>query len=287
MKKMTVVFILSLFLVSPALCETSVWIAETDSSVLYLGGTVHFLRESDLPLPPEFEKAYNASEILVFETDIKELSSPETMQTIMTEGVYSDGRTLDSVLSPETYDKLEKYCADNSLPLASLNKFKPSMIMVMLLGVAQQKLNATQAGVDAYFLDKATTDEKAIKGLESIERQIEVLTSLGDGNEDAFVLYSIEEMDKIEEAFDSLVAAWRVGDEKALVDLFIEEVREKFPRLFRDLFADRNKDWIPVIEKFLITPETEFVLVGTGHLVGEQGVIAQLKKLGYEVEKLK
>jgi uncharacterized protein YbaP (TraB family) len=34
------------------------------------------------------------------------------------------------------------------------------------------------------------------------------------------------------------------------------------------------------------TPQTEFILVGTGHLVGPEGIIEALKKKGCIVDKL-
>jgi len=110
---------------------------------------------------------------------------------------------------------------------------------------------------------------------------------MGEGIENAFILYSIEDMKKIGEVFEKLVGAWKTGDEATLLDLFIKELKQKFPTLYKKILVDRNMNWVPRIEEYLITPKTEFVLVGTGHLVGEDGVIAQLRKLGYKVEKLK
>ena len=75
MKNVFASMILSLLMTAPALCETSIWIAKTDTSVMYIGGVIHILRESDRPFPPEFDKAYDASEILVLETDYDELES--------------------------------------------------------------------------------------------------------------------------------------------------------------------------------------------------------------------
>jgi hypothetical protein len=36
------------------------------------------------------------------------------------------------------------------------------------------------------------------------------------------------------------------------------------------LFFDRNKAWLPRIEGYLNTRETEFVIVGLGHLIGKR-----------------
>jgi hypothetical protein len=41
---------------------------------LYIGGTVHALPPSAFPLPPEFEKAYNATDTLVLEA---KMSAPK------------------------------------------------------------------------------------------------------------------------------------------------------------------------------------------------------------------
>lgn len=287
MKKAIAFIILSLLMVAPALCETSIWVAKTDTSVMYIGGAIHILRESDRPFPPEFDKAYNASEILIFETDFDKLGSPETQQAIMAKSVYTDGQTLDSVISAEAFKKLDELCTELGLSLASMNQLKPSIIMVTLAMLKLQKLGVNQEGIDTYYHNKAKTDKKSIEKLETIDEQIEAITSMGEGNESAFVLYSINDMDKIEVLFDEMVKAWKTGNETILYDLFLKELKQDFPKLFKVMFLDREMNWIPKIEKYLITPKTEFVLVGTGHLIGKEGVIAQLKKLGYKVEKFK
>jgi uncharacterized protein YbaP (TraB family) len=254
---------------------------------MYIGGTIHVLRASDRPFPPEFDRAYEASEILVFEADLTRMNSPETQQAIMAEAVYSDDRTLENVLSPEAYEKLNEYCAEKGLSLAQFIKFKPPMISLMVMGMEFQKLGIGQAGIDAFYHEKATNDQKAIESLETVEEQIKILTSMSDGHESAFIHFTLDELDKLEEGFNNLVTAWRAGDEEALTDLFITELKQDYPKLYNTLFVGRNTNWVPKIEKYLGTMETEFVLVGTGHLIGEEGVIAQIEKLGYKVEKFK
>jgi uncharacterized protein YbaP (TraB family) len=48
--------------------QTSVWKISNGNNVLYIGGTIHVLRESDYPLPEAFETAFENSTIIVFET---------------------------------------------------------------------------------------------------------------------------------------------------------------------------------------------------------------------------
>jgi len=97
----------------------------------------------------------------------------------------------------------------------------------------------------------------------------------------------LSDLSNMSEVFEEIVTAWKTGDLKALSDLFIDEIKADFPKLYKAAIVDRNMAWLPKIAKYLDTPETEFVLVGAAHLVGEDGVIEQLKKLGYKIEKLK
>ncbi len=110
---------------------------------------------------------------------------------------------------------------------------------------------------------------------------------MGDGEEDGFINYSLRDLKNISELFDKLLAAWKIGDEQALFKYFVEEMKRDYPVLYKTTLVDRNMNWMPQLEQHLLTTETEFIMVGSAHLVGEDGVIAQLKKLGYEVEKLK
>jgi uncharacterized protein YbaP (TraB family) len=43
---------------------------------------------------------------------------------------------------------------------------------------------------------------------------------------------------------------------------------------------------MPKIEAMFDTVETEFVLVGVAHLVGEHGLISMLQSKGYEIVQL-
>ena len=48
------------------------------------------------------------------------------------------------------------------------------------------------------------------------------------------------------------------------------------------LLLDRNRNWIPVMQK-MMSKKQVFFAVGAGHLGGEEGVIALLRDAGYTV----
>ncbi|MFA7383087.1 MAG: TraB/GumN family protein [Desulfurivibrionaceae bacterium] len=286
MKKVLLAIILALTICTQALAESSVWKAQKGDSVLFLGGTFHLLRPSDFPLPPEFEKAYQASNLLVFETDINGFNNPATQQKLMAQAVYADGSSIAQHLSPKTYSQLSDYCAAMGIPLEIIKRFKPSIISVTMTTLELAKFGVIPDGVDTFMYQLASRDQKRTEGLETIDEQIRFLATMGDGNEDAFITYFLRDIASIKQDYEAMVAAWKQGDIKKLDALFVAELKTKMPKLYKELLSDRNKKWLSRIEAYHNTPEKEFILVGAGHLVGADGLLEALKQKGYTVKKL-
>ena len=286
MKRIILSIVLVMFACTWASAASSVWKAQKDNSVIYLGGTCHILRDTDYPLPPEFDRAYKASDIVVFETDIGKFQDPALQQKLLAKAMYTDGSTVDKHLSAHAYAELSAYCESNGVPLEALKQFKPSMLMVTLTVAELMKLGATRQGVDLYFYNLAKKDGKVVEGLETVDEQLDYVVSMGDGNEDDFVTYSLDDMKTINEQFDALANAWRKGDTMKLDELMNNELKTRLPKLYKSLITDRNRNWLPLIDAYQKTPRTEFILVGIGHLVGPDGIIESLRKKGYKVDKI-
>lgn len=272
---------------SSAWAETSLWEVRKDDAAIYLGGTCHMLRRADYPLPAEFERAYRAAAAVVFEADPGRLTSLEMQQALAARGIYSGGTTVDQVLRPETWRMLADYCRKAGLELEALKRLRPPLLALSLLGVELQRHGVDQAGVDLYFHEKAVADGKRIAALETMEEQIDFILEMGKGDEDGFLKYVLADLENLDVIFDRLISAWRKGDENILVSLIQDETRKQFPGIYRTLFTERNTAWLPVVEKYLATPEKELVLVGVGHLVGADGLVEALRRKGYEVSKVR
>ncbi len=84
----------------------------------------------------------------------------------------------------------------------------------------------------------------------------------------------------------AMKAAWREGDNDRLEEVALKPMEKDFPVMTDRFVEDRNDAWLPKIEAMLRTEEVELVLVGALHLVGEEGLLEQLKGKGYTVENL-
>ncbi len=283
--------LLSLLLTTSVLASqelTSVYRVSSASAddVLYLGGTVHLLRRSDYPLPDQYNQAYEAADVLYFETDINALTDMSMQARLMQALTYQDGRTLRTVLNEEAYDALEAHMAEAGLPLAMMQTFKPGLIVSTLSVMEFQKLGFTPQGIDMYFHTRAIGDGKPVGQLESVQDQIDLLAGMGDGYESEFILYSLADFERAADTIEDMVATWRSGDLSRMQSLFVDEMQAQAPDVYDAMLVQRNHNWMPTIESLFGQEQTALVLVGAAHLVGEDGLIALLEQRGYSVEPL-
>lgn len=286
MKRLALILCWILALCTCAAAQSSVWVVSRGDSLTYLGGTCHVLRHSDYPLPAEFDKAYRAAKRIVFEADPGLLNSPRMQQLLAARVFYPQGVTLEQVLQPATYRLLQDYCRRNNFEPQAFSRLRPAMAALTLLSMELQRHGIDQGGVDLHFYERARADQKDIAGLETIEQQIDFMVDMAEGREDRFLQHSLAELDRLDEVFEGLIAAWRSGDEEGIVQLTSADFRQQFPEIYRTLFTERNAAWLPLIEGYVATDEAELVLVGVAHLVGEDGLVAELRRRGYQVEKL-
>jgi uncharacterized protein YbaP (TraB family) len=62
-------------------------------------------------------------------------------------------------------------------------------------------------------------------------------------------------------------------------------MKEEWPEMYKSMVFDRNAAWMPQIEEYLSTGAVPFIVVGAAHLHGPDGLLIQLKNLGYTVEQ--
>ncbi len=266
--------------------ETSVWEISKNGQRLFLGGTIHMLSDSDYPLPEAYDRAYQKSAVVVLETDGQAMQQPQFQQKMMAAMMYQDGRNLKQVLSEDTFKALSQHMTARGIPLDQMLLFKPGMISMTLSVVELQRLGQTAKGVDHFFGARAKQDGKSLGQLETVEQQITFLATMGNGREDDMIMYTLRDLADLPTILSEMKTAWRAGDMAALEKSSLQEMQEAFPEIYKTLLVDRNNDWMPQIEALLTSEPVEFVLVGSLHLAGDDGVLQQLRSRGYQIKQM-
>ncbi len=262
------------------------WKISSETNTVYLLGSVHLLKQDAYPLDKSIEKAYEDSPRLFFEINLDKVDAQKLQQIIVAKGSYHEGRTLKDDLSKQTYELTKKRLADKGLDLEQFERLKPWLLAMTVEVSELQRLGFDQSqGVDKYFYEKTKKDKKNIDGFETAEYQLNLLSDMPAGMQEAMLLQTMKDIDDIQKEFNVIIEAWKSGNAEALDTVLLKSF-QAFPDVYQRLITDRNKNWIPKIESLIGQKENAMIILGAAHLVGKGGILAALKHKGYHVEQL-
>jgi len=263
-----------------------VWAIHGPHNTVYLAGSVHMLKAGEAALPTGFERAYAGSQGLVMELDVANLNPLDAAGWLLEHGALPEGVTLHQRLGDSRYQKVTTEAQRLGVPDQLLQQQQPWVVGMELLELKYQQLGFdAQSGVEQQLAQRAQGDHKPISGLETLAEQLGVLGAMSDEDQVRFLDMIVTEMDDVGNDTQQVITAWRNGDAARLGALLGEEYKS-FPALYRTLVSERNRHWLPQIEKLLQDRQDYFVVVGALHLVGEGGLLDLMRRDGYRPEQL-
>lgn len=272
--------------------EPLLWKVEDGHSggQVYLFGALHFGAESFYPLPEAVLSAYRKSPILAVELDIETLPEGTSQHLVERLGQYRDSRQLSETLAPALWDSLSHRAEVLGLNPEQLLRLKPWLAALQLvnLQVAQSDYQH-KLGLDNHFLLMARADpDKDIHQLETLEQQLALFAGLSERQQADFLEHTLKTFDTGKAQLKSLAEAWQEGDAEALEEAILGAFnhREYSQRLYHRVFRRRNLAMAETAVGYLGRGEQVFLVVGVGHLLGEEGLVALLEARGYRVSRL-
>jgi len=263
-----------------------VWAIRGDHNTVYLAGSVHLLKANDAALPPAFDRAYAGSRTLVMELDLGKVDPMQAAGWMMEHGTLPEGSTLRQAIGEERYRRVSTEATRLGMPMQMADQLAPWVLGLQLMELEYAQLGFdSQSGVEQQLEQRAQADGKSTSGLETIEQQLGVFETLTPEQQAKFLDLVVTEMHDVGSDTQAVVTAWRAGDSAKLAALLGDEYKS-FPALYRTLVSDRNKRWVPQIERLLKERENYFVVVGALHLVGDGGLLELMRKDGFKAEQL-
>jgi uncharacterized protein YbaP (TraB family) len=258
-----------------------VWAIRGEHNTVYLAGSIHLLQASDARLPAAFDRAYSGSKILVMELDLGKLSAQDAASWMKEHGSAPPGTSLRKTLGERRYQRVLSVATRLGLPHAALAQAAPWVLGLELLELQYARMGFDpDHGVEQQLERRAVSDGKPTQGLETLGEQLGAFESLSFKEQAQFLDLVVSETQDLDEETRSVVLAWRSGDAGKLAALLGEEYHS-FPRLYKALVTERNKRWLPQIEKLLKANDDYLVVVGALHLVGEGGLLELVARDGY------
>jgi uncharacterized protein len=269
------------------------WKATSATNTVYLMGSIHAGKADLYPMDKTIMDAYKASKTIAFELDITKVDQGKMMGLVQKYCIYGDGTTLADHISKETLATLKAHLAKNQIPYASLAPFKPGMVANQLSLIAISKIGySTESGIDKHFLDLAHKEKKNVVALEKIEDQLPLLAFGTDKEQETNLAKGLEgmgDLKKFKAEFDNLFKAWKNGDAGWVLKWGTKDMKkdEKGKDAFWEaMVVNRNKKMAEKVDAMLKGKEPALVIVGSLHIVGEQGLVKLLQAKKYKVEQM-
>ncbi len=248
-----------------------VWEVQGDGGASTLFGTIHAGVDA---LPPGVAERLSASHRFIMEADLRTIDADEVVRL----STLPDGKTLDSILAPSTWDAVVKIVG-HRVPADTLRRSKPWFVQVAIL----QALYPTGVALDAQLLAQAEAEGKELVFLEDWRFQLQLLDAIADAQD---IAHLVDPASRSRKMLEKMMAAYRTGDFVALTEAaFDPELVAADPNDYQRLFDDRNRAWVSHLEKPLREGRA-FVAVGVGHLAGEQGLVELLRARGFIVRRV-
>lgn len=264
------------------------WKADSVFGTVYVLGSLHFGSQWMYPLPSVITDALASSDALVVEANVTAGSSRRVARALASRGTYPNGRGLDDLVSPATWRLLENVSRTLGVSDSLLRRQKPWLASMTLTAASLNQIGFdARYGVDVQLMRQVGRSKPIIE-LESVSGQLEMLDRIPEQDQVAMLMQTLNEVKDADRHFQGLLHAWLNGDadklDRLLTQGFDDIVGGR--RLYQRLIVDRNEGMQQKIGQLIREHDTVFVVVGSAHLVGDDGIIARMKDEGYTLEQL-
>jgi uncharacterized protein YbaP (TraB family) len=246
----------------------------------FIFGTFHLLCKEDLKFGSQLKSSLQAADEVYMEMD---MDDPSTMLSGLLYMNMKNGKKLKDLYTEDQYKKIENYFRDSlGMPMMLFQGVKPYFLVAMLY---PKMMNCkTSSGVEEELMTLAKENKKEIKGLETMQFQASVFDSIPYEWQAKELLKNIDSFSMYKKEFDTMVIQYREQQMDAMEKMIArsEFGSDKYEDI---LLTKRNRNWVSQL-KPIMNKESVFVAVGTGHLVGKDGLLNLLKKEGYTVVPL-
>ncbi|MDE6383229.1 MAG: TraB/GumN family protein [Paramuribaculum sp.] len=249
----------------------------------YILGSHHLAHASTLDAYPMLDSILTASEMMVCELSADEMNDPALASYLQTRMMAPADSTLSKVLNPATYATLDSLLQHYGLGSAAayepMNPMAVGTVIEVFTLMKEMPELMTSVGVDKSMMARATAAGKKVTGLETVERQAEILYGMPISEQAAALEKLLSSPSEITGKSREMYELYSAGDIDGLYALTHSSMT---PEEEQRLLTDRNSHWVNFLLTLLPTSSV-MIVVGAGHLGGPQGLLQLLRDNKYEV----
>lgn len=249
----------------------------------YVFGTLHLACPRDMFSTEKLATFIEGTDRVVLEID---MDDPAETTAAVKGLLLPAGKTIRDLLEPEKFAVTGEFLKKTlGVQLEQVQSLSPFALQVMIMRAPAIVGCDAPSSYEELIMKLASERKKEIEGLETAAFQISIISGIPLETQ-AKSLYSMAaNPDAVAEMVKELQKAYHAQDSDFLYKFSIQMFASD-PGNSPAMLDDRNKNWLPKLE-VMMKAKSSFIAVGGAHLSGKNGVITQLRALGYTVEPIK
>lgn len=257
----------------------------------YLFATIHLTDPRVTELSPEVTAALKSASTLALEVaDLSPTAMAQALTGALKFAIYTDGQGLKNKLSPEDYEKVERKLQSSGMPVQMAKVFRPWVVTMLLASSDCERRRAASGKLvlDMQLAELAKKNSVPVVGLETLNSQLQALSAVSNEDQLEMLRAGLAYLDRSEDMVETLIQFYlkrKIGATWPFQLALAEKAgvsASAFDSFLTGLVIQRNHQMrdeaVPLIEK-----GGAFIAVGALHLTGEDGLVALLRKAGFEI----
>jgi uncharacterized protein YbaP (TraB family) len=266
----------------------ALYVVRDADSTMYLYGTVHVRPRGTDWGDEDVRTALASAHEIWTEIEISPQADAQAQALAGQFGQAPPDRPLSSWLTAEENERLNALTQRLGIPRTYLETMQPWMAgltlsLLPIMRAGYDPMSGVDRAVDAY----GDANGKTMRAFETLEQQLGFFSGLDDETQREFLREAIDEAEEGPAMIGAMTTAWERGDLETLERVVVDDTRREYPDVYEALFVRRNNAWMEVLVRELQGSGVDFVAVGAGHLLGEHGLVEQLRSRGYTVERVR
>jgi uncharacterized protein len=240
---------------------------------LHLLGSCHFLPEPALFTEHEEQLISNAS-VIAFETNFVAGQEAKALR-------FGEGKRLNDAIPADLFRDTEAIWRSLGIP-DDLSEMRPwAVAMQVMPRVLERNGLLNRNGVDPQILTKAVLQKKQLFYLEPRGQALAAFDGAPPHEQEVMLARVIQHQEEGIADVKVCVDAWKTRTLGAIEHLRIKD-RARMPRMHAALQGARNRLWLPKLVRFARAGKPVLAVVGALHMGGEDGLLALLRRSGFE-----
>ena len=278
--------VLAISPVSAQITKPFLWELTKEGKTVTLFGSLHVGKPDFYPVPESVIKRFEDSTVLAVEADV---TQSETQQACLK--LATTDEKLETMLSADDFAALSSYIKAANIPEAMVAKKKLWMVNLALIGAELNQLGVDFArGLDIVFLREGRAAKKRVVEVEGGAQQCAALAGATPQETTAALsrFLAAVRQNRMEKRLDQMLIAYRAGDGLSLNKVVVEEFGDSKEGMQakQRIFDNRHPPMAERIESYFKSPEKHFVVIGVGHMFGDNNLLEALAKRGVTVKRV-